>query len=109
MTSGWRRCASCVRDFPTSWPCGWASDAEQAIRSGVGENSRRMHMEATPFPQGFCDTEDQPQGRVEMWRGGLGAAYLFTGPFVGRCLTSVTLLRFHIPLIKPDVQIYRIR
>jgi hypothetical protein len=44
-----------------------------------------------------------------MWRGGVGAAYLLTGPFVCRCLASVTLLRFQIPLIKPDVQIYRIR
>ncbi len=40
-----------------------------------------------------------------MWRGGVGAAYLLAGPFVCRCLTSVTLLRFHIPLIEPDVRI----
>jgi len=36
-----------------------------------------------------------------MWRGGVGAAYLFTGPFVCRCLTSVTLVCFHILLIEP--------
>jgi hypothetical protein len=48
-------------------------------------------------------------GRVEMWRGGVGAAYLFTDPFVCRCLTSLTLLRFHIPLIEPDRRSYRIR
>jgi hypothetical protein len=30
-------------------------------------------------------------------------------PFVGRCLTSSALLRFHTPLIEPDVRICRIR
>ena len=30
-------------------------------------------------------------------------------PFVCRCLTSQTVLRFHPPLIKPDVRISRIR
>ena len=44
-----------------------------------------------------------------MWRGGLGAAYLFAGPFVPRCLTSRTMPRFHRPLIEPDVRISRIR
>ena len=44
-----------------------------------------------------------------MWRGGLGRAYLLTGPFVCRCLNSRTMLRFHTPLIKPDVRISRIR
>jgi hypothetical protein len=32
-----------------------------------------------------------------------------TGPFGCRCLTSKTLPRFHVPLIEPDVQVYRIR
>ena len=31
------------------------------------------------------------------------------GPFVCRCLTSPNMLRFHIPLIEPDVRNYRIR
>jgi len=31
------------------------------------------------------------------------------GPFVCRCLTSPSMLRFHIPLIEPDVRISRIR
>ena len=39
------------------------------------------------------------------FRSGLSVA----GPFVCRCLTSPTMLRFHFPLIKPDVQISRIR
>ncbi len=30
-------------------------------------------------------------------------------PFGCRCLTSLTMLRFHIPLIEPDVRIARIR
>ncbi len=32
-----------------------------------------------------------------------------TAPFVWRCLTSLTILRFHIPLIEPDVRFSRIR
>jgi hypothetical protein len=32
-----------------------------------------------------------------------------TRPFVCGCLTSCTMLRFHIPLIKPDVRVSRIR
>ena len=31
------------------------------------------------------------------------------GPFVCRCLTSPTMLRFHSPLIEPDGRISRIR
>jgi hypothetical protein len=43
---------------------------------------------------------------VARWiRCGLSVA----GPFVCRCLTSRTRLRFHIPLIAPDVRICRIR
>ena len=48
-------------------------------------------------------------GRVEMWRGEVGSAYLLSGPFVCRCLTSQTVFRFHIPLIEPDVRFSRIR
>lgn len=44
-----------------------------------------------------------------MWRGGLGSAYQFAGPFVCRCLTSLAMLRFHTPLIEPDVRYSRIR
>ena len=47
--------------------------------------------------------------RVEKWRGGLGRAYLVAGSFVCRCLTSPTVLRFHFPLIEPDLRISRIR
>ena len=32
-----------------------------------------------------------------------------TGGFACRCLTSITMLRFHFPLIEPDGRIYRIR
>jgi len=31
------------------------------------------------------------------------------GPFVCRCLTRLAVLRLHLPLIEPDVQISRIR
>jgi len=32
-----------------------------------------------------------------------------TAPFVRRCLNIPSMLRFHIPLIEPDVRISRIR
>ena len=44
-----------------------------------------------------------------MWRGGVGWVYLLADPFGCRCLNNLTLLRFHIPLIKPDVRFSRIR
>ena len=44
-----------------------------------------------------------------MWPGGVGWAYLSAAPFGWRCLTSPTVLRFHIPLAKPDGRIFRIR
>ena len=44
-----------------------------------------------------------------MWRGGLGAAYpVPTLSSVGASLAP-PCFRFHIPLIEPDMQIYRIR
>jgi hypothetical protein len=43
---------------------------------------------------------------VARWgRSGLAVS----GPFGSRCLNIPTLLRFHIPLIEPDVRICRIR
>ena len=46
-----------------------------------------------------------------MWRGGLGCGWfsLLARPFVCECHNIATMLRFHIPLIKPDVRNYRIR
>ena len=44
-----------------------------------------------------------------MWRGGVGWAYLLADSFGCRCLISQTMLRFHIPLFKPDVRFSRIR
>ena len=46
---------------------------------------------------------------VEVWRGGLGGAYLLpTLSFVGASLTP-PCFRFHTPLIEPDVRVCRIR
>jgi hypothetical protein len=44
-----------------------------------------------------------------MWRGGLDEAYRL--PTLSSAGASLTLpcFRFHIPLIEPDVRIYRIR
>ena len=49
--------------------------------------------------------------RVEMWRGGLGCEWcsLLARPFVCECYHISTMLRFHIPLIKPNVRFSRIR
>jgi len=46
-----------------------------------------------------------------MWRGGLGRSLysLFARPFVCECHNISTMLRFHTPLIEPDVRFSRIR
>ena len=44
-----------------------------------------------------------------MWRGGVGRGISVAAPFGWRCPNSQAVLRFHIPLIEPDVRIYRIR
>ena len=51
----------------------------------------------------------EKESRVEEWRGGLGVALRVTGSFVCRGLSIHTLLRFHSPLIEPDVRVSRIR
>ena len=45
--------------------------------------------------------------RVEKWRGGVGMAYRLSGALASRCLTSHAVLRFHFPLIDPDVRFSR--
>ena len=47
--------------------------------------------------------------RVEMWRGGVGAAYRLPALSSAGASLAAPCFRFHIPLIEPDVQIYRIR
>ncbi len=53
----------------------------------------------------------KPFGRVERWRGGLGRRLCspLARSFVCECHSISTVLRFHLPLIKPDVQISCIR
>ena len=46
---------------------------------------------------------------VEMWRGGLGAAYLLPALLSAGASIATPCFRFHIPLIEPDMQISRIR
>ena len=41
-------------------------------------------------------------GRVEEWRGGFRLGLAVAGPFGRRCLNSLTVPRFHSPLIEPD-------
>ena len=47
--------------------------------------------------------------RVEMWRGGLGAAYLLPALSSAGASLASPCFRFHIPLIEPDVRISRFR
>ena len=44
-----------------------------------------------------------------MWRGGLGGAYLLPALSSAGASLAHAMLRFHIPLIEPDVRISRIR
>src|ERR1700722_2366315 len=44
-----------------------------------------------------------------MWRGGFRLGISVTGPFGCRCLTSLAMLRFHTPLIKPGRRFSRTR
>jgi hypothetical protein len=47
--------------------------------------------------------------RVEEWRGGVGEALRVGRPFRLPVPEYPTMLRFHSPLVEPDVQIARIR
>ena len=47
--------------------------------------------------------------RVEMWRGGVGAAYLFPALSSAGASLASPCFRFHIPLIEPGVRISRFR
>ena len=44
-----------------------------------------------------------------MWRGAVRSGLSVAAPFVWRRLTSPAMVRFHIPLIEPDVRFSRIR
>ena len=55
------------------------------------------------------DPLDDAQRRVGVWRGDLGRACLFPPLSSGGALVVRPWLRFHIPLIEPDVRISRIR
>ena len=46
---------------------------------------------------------------VEMWRGGVGAAYLLPALSLAGASLATPCFRFHIPLIEPDGRISRFR
>jgi hypothetical protein len=50
-----------------------------------------------------------PHCGVEMWRGGLGAAYLFPALSLAGASLASPCFRFHTPLIEPDVRVSRFR
>src|SRR5260370_26118994 len=71
----------------------------------------RWDAQSDRFPpcQTIIPTAFRSQCGVEVWRGGLGRAYLLpTLSFVGASLAP-PCFRFHTPLIEPDVRICRIR
>ena len=74
------------------------------IRGGVGH---RCHFPHASRADGIL----MSNSRVERWRGGLGRSLYspLARPFVCECHNISTMLRFHLPLIKPDVRISRIR
>ena len=51
----------------------------------------------------------QISGRVETWRGGFRQSIAVADPFGCRCLSGSAVLRFHVPLIEPDVPLSGIR
>ncbi len=55
------------------------------------------------------DTRWMAKRRVEEWRGGLGLVLRVGRPFRLPVPEYPTMLRFHSPLIEPDVRISRIR
>lgn len=58
----------------------------------------------------YADDGWAEASRVEMWRGGFSSGISVKPPLsIGGALLSQTWLRFHIPLIEPDLQISRIR
>ena len=60
--------------------------------NGTSRSFRRVHM-----------------GGVEMWRGGVGAAYLLPALSLAGASLASPCFRFHIPLIEPDRPISGIR
>src|SRR5271157_3619888 len=62
--------------------------------------SRRLRTERFPWLR-------NDQCRVEVWRGGFRLGISVSGPFGCRCLTSFAMLRFHTPLIKPDLRVIK--
>ena len=76
------------------WPAPAHATGIVQVSHGMAEHAQRYDHVAAALNR----------GRVEMWRGGCRCGLSVAGPFVCRCLTSRTLLRFHIPLIEPDVR-----
>ena len=50
-----------------------------------------------------------PRSRVERWRGGVGFGIFWVGVSPSVSHQPHAVLRFHLPLIKPDVRFSRIR
>jgi hypothetical protein len=91
---------------PHSMPAPAASGGSDRWALHPLEKRRLVHGARGLYAQIECPCFPYSLGRVEVWRDG-GRPYVsVAAPFVWRCLTGSTWLRFHTPLIEPDVQIY---
>jgi transposase len=59
--------------------------------------------------QRFLSDPEIPAGRVEMWRGDIRFLSAVAAAFTGGVSIDEPSLRFHIPLVEPDMQVSRIR
>jgi len=90
--SGWRRAGI------SSWS---AARLREEAQSAV----KRAVKRADKVPKGESKEKRWSRGVTRWFRWSLSVA----DPFVCRCLTNPTLLRFHAPLIEPDMRDSRIR
>jgi hypothetical protein len=75
-----------------------------------GENpDRRLSAAVTVVEWRHGESRGGANCGVEMWRGGVGAAYLFPALSSAGASLASPCFRFHIPLIEPDVRISRFR
>jgi hypothetical protein len=127
-----------ARHFPQLRQALATLDADYVRRKALGDIERHLHQERRRIVGSFLSGLAKDFGRlerlmrvvremspaepwihqfqragrrcgVEMWRGGLGAAYLLPALSSAGASLASPCFRFHIPLIEPDVRICRIR
>jgi len=80
---------------------------------GIMKKSSDAAVEVSSFEPSPGKRRTRPYGfqvcGVEMWRGGVGAAYLLPALSSAGASIASPCFRFHIPLIEPDMRISRFR